>query len=80
MGQFVEGVKSLFTGPKTGNLDAEIAGRQNEQRNLLNKQLETEQNRAGELDAAAGAARRLPRGRRLLLAATGEQGLNRTLG
>lgn len=79
MAKFVDGIKSLFTGPD--NSQAEAIARENakarEQQVIsLDKQTETLQQQGAEQDQLAGRALRAPKGRRLLLAATGEQGLS----
>jgi hypothetical protein len=80
MSQFVNGIKSLFTGPDTSAQDKQIAQQKEAQSISLSRQQQTEQNSDQEQSVQAGLASRQPRGRRLLLAATGEQGVNTTLG
>jgi hypothetical protein len=80
MGKFVDGIKSLFSAPDTSAQDEQIKQARESERLALDKQRETAQGAEGEADLAAGAARRIPRGRRLLLAATGEGGVSGKLG
>lgn len=83
MGNFVKGIKALFTGPDTSANDALAAdaAKQREQQSLqLDKQSQDLQNQQAAQDATSGRAVRQPRGRRLLLASTGEAGLSSSLG
>jgi hypothetical protein len=87
MSKFVQGVKSLFTGVPDADNSEEIARqeenlkKQREQQTLtLENQKQNLQQQEGEQTTAAGRASRVPRGRRLLLAATGEAGLPSKLG
>ncbi|KIZ47388.1 MULTISPECIES: hypothetical protein [Rhodopseudomonas] len=76
MNAFVKGVQSLFSGP-----DTSAAKKQSEEQSLvLAKQAETLQNQDQEQQSQLAKVTRVPRGRRLLLAATGEQGVSSTLG
>jgi hypothetical protein len=87
MAKFAEGLKTLFTGQPAGDNADQIAA-QNEQ---IAKQRETQsislanqkqqlQQQEGEADKGVARASRTPRGRRLLLASTGETGLSNKLG
>ena len=67
-------------GPRGNSEDAAL--QENEARRArqaqsisADRQMQIEQQKSAELDAASGRAGRLPRGRRLLLASTGEQGI-----
>lgn len=89
MTKFVQGVKSLFTGADdTAQQQIQMAkddsAKQREAQQIsLERQRQESQNAAAEADDAAARSRRGSRGRRLLLAATGEQGVtpkNETLG
>lgn len=80
MGQFVQGIKSLFTGPDTSAQDTEIAQSKQAQTVALARQQQTEQAAAAQKDQQLGLASRQPRGRRLLMAATGDAGVSDTLG
>jgi hypothetical protein len=80
MSQFVKGIQSLFTGPDTSAQDAQIAAAKQDQSLALSRQQQTEQVAAAEQDKQAGLVGRQPRGRRLLTAATGESGVQTTLG
>lgn len=80
MSAFVDGIKSLFAGPDTSAQKAEIA-QQKEQTDIsLARQQQTQQVAAAEQDKQAGLISRQPRGRRLLQAATGDAGVQTTLG
>lgn len=82
MTKFVDGIKSLFSGPDNSQSDAiaaENAKSREAQAISLDKQTETLQAKDLEQDQLAGRALRAPKGRRLLLAATGEQGLSSKL-
>lgn len=85
MAKFVDGIKSLFSGGADNSAQAAaIAGdnaKAREQQSIaLDKQTQDLQVQGAEQDALAGRALRAPKGRRLLLAATGEQGVSSTLG
>jgi hypothetical protein len=80
MNAFVNGIKSLFTGPDTSAQAAQIAQSKDQQSIALSRQQQTEQNAAAEQDQQAGLVSRPPRGRRLLQAATGETGVSTSLG
>lgn len=75
MSSFVQGVKSLFTGPDTSAQEAEAKKQREEQQISLERQRQTEQQAAAQADQQAGLASRAPRGRRLLLALTGDTGV-----
>lgn len=87
MSGFVQGIKYLFTGStgqadasQTAALEAEQA-RQREQQTIASERQRQElQVEQGRQDEQLGRARRLPRGRRLLLAAGDASGLASTLG
>ena len=66
--------------PGTGAQEAEIARQREAQQIALSRQQGELQNQEAETDLAAGKVAKVPRGRRLLLAATGEAGLPKTLG
>ena len=76
MSSFVSGVKSLFTGPDTSAQEKEAARARDDQRVALARQEQTEQQRASTADQQAGLVGRVPRGRRLLQAATGDSGVS----
>ena len=80
MNAFVEGVKTLFSGPDTSAQDKQAAKERDSQRIALSRQQQTEQQAAALQDEQAGLAARMPRGRRLLQAATGDSGVATTLG
>ncbi|OKO68300.1 hypothetical protein AC629_42200 [Bradyrhizobium sp. NAS80.1] len=80
MNAFVQGVKTLFTGPDTSAQDKAAAEAKQEQQISLARQKQTEQQQAALADQQAGAAGRTPRGRRLLIASTGDAGVSSTLG
>jgi hypothetical protein len=80
MNAFVNGIKSLFTGPDTSAQEAQIKQAKEDQSIALTRQRQTEQVAAGEASTQAGLASRQPRGRRLLQAATGDTGVQSTLG
>lgn len=80
MSKFVQGIQSLFSGTDNSAQQAEIA-RQREQQNItLTRQQQELQATEAEQNKQSGTAARQPRGRRLLLAATGEAGVQSTLG
>ena len=80
MSSFVNGVKSLFTGPDTFAQEKQAAQARDDQRIALSRQQQTQQQQAAKADEQAGLAGRAPRGRRLLQAATGDAGVTSTLG
>jgi Sec-independent protein translocase protein TatA len=83
MTKFVSGIKSLFSGPDTSAQEqqaAQEASAREAQSISLQKQQETLQNQDATQQSQLGRVARAPRGRRLLLAATGEQGVSTTLG
>jgi hypothetical protein len=75
MSQFVQGIKSLFTGPDTSAQDAQITKAKEDQTTALARQQQQEQNADAAQSEQLGLTGRQPRGRRLLLAATGESGV-----
>jgi hypothetical protein len=79
---FVGPIGSLFGlgGSEGGSQEAELARQREQQRIELERQRGEAQRKEQETDLQAGRAMRIPRGRRLLLAATGEAGLPGTLG
>lgn len=79
MSQFVKGIQSLFSGPDTKGQEAEAARQRQDQQITLDRQRQELQNQQATEDANLGKAARAPRGRRLLLAATGEQGVSNNL-
>lgn len=84
MTKFVDGIKSLFSGgpdtsEQTAKIEADNAKAREQQAISLDKQTESLQAKDTEQDQLAGRALRAPKGRRLLLAATGEQGLSSKL-
>lgn len=80
MNAFVKGVQTLFTGPDTSQQEA-AAKRQREQQGIsLDAQQQALQNQDSIENAQVAKATRVPKGRRLLLAATGESGVSSTLG
>lgn len=80
MANFAKGIKTLFTGADTSAQDAEVERQRQQQTVALDRQLQEEQTAEARTDTQLGAAGKLPRGRRLLLAATGDRGLSSTLG
>lgn len=85
MTKFVDGIKSLFSGgsdnsAQAATIAADNAKSREQQGIALDKQTESLQAKSNEEDQLAGRALRAPKGRRLLLAATGEQGVSSTLG
>jgi hypothetical protein len=83
MGKFVEGVQSLFGGGSddVAKAQARQVAQQREQQQVdVSRQQQTLQNQEADQDVQTGKALRIPRGRRLLLASTGEGGLSSTLG
>jgi hypothetical protein len=80
MNAFVKGVQSLFSGPDTSAQEKQIAQAKEEQSIALARQQQNAQQEQARADLQAGLASRMPRGRRLLQAATGDQGVTSTLG
>jgi hypothetical protein len=84
MGKFVEGVKSLFGGGSNDDLaraQQRQAQQNREQQQVdIARQQQTLQNQQSDQDVQTGRALRIPRGRKLLLASTGEAGLPTKLG
>lgn len=80
MNAFVQGVKTLFTGPDTSAQDKQIEQAKQDQKLSLARQQQTEQQQAAAADQQAGLASRTPRGRRLLQASTGDAGVSSSLG
>jgi hypothetical protein len=84
--EFVSTLKGLFGGGdgEEKRLLAEQAEKQAEQQDQqqinLQRQQQQQQAEAARVDEQAGRGTRIPRGRRLLLAATGETGLSNKLG
>src|SRR4051812_359729 len=86
-GFFLSGfVGGLFGGGSSNNNTAQIAQQQalaqqqaDDQRVSLARQQQTLENTQAQQDLQLGKGVRVPVGRRLLLAATGEQGLSKTL-
>jgi hypothetical protein len=79
MTEFVKGIKSLFTGPDTSAQDAAAAQQRENQQITLARQQQDAQAQAAVDDQTLGKVARAPKGRRLLLAATGEQGVSTNL-
>lgn len=80
MSKFVEGIQSLFSGPDTRKQEADAAKARDDQRIALDRQKQEVQNQQATEDQNLGKVARAPRGRRLLMAATGEQGVSGNLG
>lgn len=80
MTQFVTGIKSLFTGPDTSAQDKAAKQSKDDAAIALDRQRQTEQQQAAIADQQSGLASRTPRGRRLLIASTGDAGVSSTLG
>lgn len=80
--QFIGPIGTLFGlgGSETGSQERQIAEARRREQIAADRQKSQLQQQEGEQDAQAGRAMRIPRGRRLLLAATGEAGLPSTLG
>ena len=82
------GIGALFTGKMPGGASDEDRQRAEQQLQQqregqilsLTRQQQQEQNEADRQEQQLGGARRVPRGRRLLLASTGEAGLSDKLG
>jgi len=80
MSSFIEGLKALFTGPDTSKAEAEARkAREDQQVQIARQTSELQQERATQ-EGTIASQRRAPRGRRLLFAATGEQGVKKVLG
>lgn len=77
---FVQGIKTLFTGADTGAQEKAARDARDQQTIALTRQKETEKNAAALTEQTAGEVSRQPRGRRLLQAATGDAGVQTTLG
>lgn len=80
MSKFVEGIQSLFSGPDTSKQEAAAAKAREDQQIALDRQKQEVQNQQATEDQNLGKVARAPRGRRLLMAATGEQGVSSNLG
>jgi hypothetical protein len=80
MAGFKQGISTLFNGVDTSAQEAQATRAKETQRLTLERQRQDLQNSEAEGAVQTGKATRLPRGRRLLLAATGEEGLPGTLG
>ena len=80
MSKFVDGIGSLFKGADTSAADRQIAQQREDQQIALNKQTQDLQNQNSQQDKNLAGVIRQPKGRRLLLAATGERGVSSTLG
>lgn len=78
MTNFISGISSLFGGESAATKEAAKA--REAQSITLSKQTQDQQVAEAEQDQQLGRASRIPRGRRLLLAATGEQGVSAKLG
>ncbi|MBP1296624.1 hypothetical protein [Bradyrhizobium elkanii] len=80
MTSFVNGVKSLFSGPDTSAQEKlqqqQIQQSKEAQSIALSRQQQQQQVTAAEQDQQAGLLSRTPRGRRLLQAATGDAGVS----
>lgn len=80
MSGFKQGISTLFNGVDTSEQDAAASRARDNQRVGIEKQRQDQTAAAAGTEAELGKVSRIPRGRRLLLAATGEQGLPSTLG
>ncbi len=82
MSNVVKGLKNMFFGDKGAERRARKDIAINRERQLIegNRQLQESQATEARAMAQAGQVSRAPRGRRLLLADTGERGLSSTLG
>ena len=80
MSGFVKGVQSLFMGPDTSAQEKQAKQAKEEQSLSIARQQQNAQQEKALADQQAGLASRMPRGRRLLQAATGDQGVTSTLG
>lgn len=80
MGQFVKGLGALFNGPDTSAQEGEIKRARQSEQIALDRQRQEVQAQAATDDQQLGRVARAPRGRRLLMAATGEGGLSSKLG
>ncbi len=83
MSNFIKGIGSLFGGKTsdTSQIDAQnkLAADQREQQNLqLDRQTQELQQQQQQQQAQLNQLTRAPKGRRLLMAATGEQGVNKS--
>jgi hypothetical protein len=77
--KFVDGIKSLISGPDTSGADQAAAQARSDQQIQLARQQQDTQAQAAADDQNLGKIARAPKGRRLLLAATGEQGVSTNL-
>lgn len=73
-------MKSLFSGVDTSAADEAAKRARQDQSIQLDRQRQDAQNAEAAADDNLGKAARAPKGRRLLLAATGEQGVSSNLG
>lgn len=73
--RFVDGLSSLFSAPDTSAQQAAATTARDQQGVELERQRQQQQNQEATTDATTGRIARIPRGRRLLLAATGESGV-----
>lgn len=76
-------VQRIFTPSQTGVRQEQMRqseARAKEQEALQARQMQRESEERADLETQVARARRQPKGRRLLLAATGEQGVASTLG
>ncbi|WP_398468540.1 hypothetical protein [Tardiphaga sp.] len=80
MSKFIDGIGSLFSGPDTSAADAQARKSREEQQIALARSRQDVQGQEAETDQQLGRASRAPKGRRLLLAATGESGVSSSLG
>lgn len=80
MSNFVKGLGALFNGPDTSKQEAEIRSARERESIALDRQRQDVQAAAATEDQQLGRVARAPRGRRLLMAATGEGGLSSKLG
>lgn len=76
MNAVVEGVKSLFAAPKLPDTKAQDQAASV----AIARQQQELQAQQAQRDSEIARARKAPKGRRLLLAATGETGISNTLG
>lgn len=79
MAKFVDGIKSLFTGPDTSKADAQAAQARQDSLIAMDRQKQELQAQQATANEQLGKTTRAPKGRRLLLAATGEQGVSSSL-
>jgi hypothetical protein len=78
MAKFIKGLSSMFGGGQREQRVAQIQNQtqsQEQQRIAQERQVQQLQQEQQEGEIEAARARRVPRGRRLLLAATGEDGV-----